>query len=87
MRDGFFYIANGESKKIMEMTSYGDLVRLYFNSDANPEPSFMSQDNAVSATRKATIYPFNQLGAIAVDNRQYLYAVDELPVERQELDL
>ena len=86
MRDGFFYIANGESKKIMEMTSYGDLVRLYFNSDANPEPSFMSHDNAVSATRKATVYPFNQLGAITVDNRQYLYAVDELPAERQELD-
>ena len=26
MRDGFFYIANGESKKIMELNSYGDLL-------------------------------------------------------------
>ena len=31
MRDGFFYIANGESSKIMEMNSYGDLLTLYFN--------------------------------------------------------
>ena len=86
MRDGFFYIANGESKKIMELTSYGDLLRLYYNQDYNPEPSVLSQEGSVSATRKATIYPFNSLGAIAVDARQYLYAVDELPVERQELD-
>ncbi len=31
MRDGFFYVANGEAKKIMELNSYGDLLTLYYN--------------------------------------------------------
>ncbi|MDE6350156.1 MAG: hypothetical protein K2K67_04040, partial [Treponemataceae bacterium] len=30
MRDGFFYVANGEAKKIMELNSYGDLLTLYY---------------------------------------------------------
>jgi len=33
MRDGFFYIANGEAGKIMELNSYGDLLTLYYNED------------------------------------------------------
>ena len=33
MRDGFFFIANGESRKIIELNSYGDLLSLYYNAD------------------------------------------------------
>ena len=31
MRDGFFYIADGYSKKIMELNSYGDMLSLFYN--------------------------------------------------------
>ena len=31
MQDGFFYIVNGESKKILELNSYGDLLTLFYN--------------------------------------------------------
>lgn len=85
MRDGFFYIANGEARKIMELNSYGDLLTLYYNDEAGGAPSFAS-DNAENATRKAVAYPFSTLGPIAVDGRKYLYAVDTLPPERHETD-
>jgi len=86
MRDGFFFIANGESKKIMEMNSYGDLLSLYYNEEANPKPSFSNSSDVVSTTRRATVYPFNEISAIAVDSQKRLYVVDKFPVERQELD-
>ncbi|MBR3548926.1 MAG: hypothetical protein IKN90_02500 [Treponema sp.] len=86
MRDGFFFIANGEAKKIMEMNSYGDLLSLYYNEEANPRPSFSNSADVVSTTRKATAYPFNEISSIAVDSQKRLYVVDKFPVERQELD-
>lgn len=86
MRDGFFYIANGESKKIMEFNSYGDLLSLYYNEESNRKPSFTHKNDDQNTTRRAIVYPFNSLGAIAVDSRKYLYAVDTLPPERQERD-
>ncbi len=88
MRDGFFYIANGEDRKVLELNSYGDLLGIYYNGEGNPVPSFAeAQDSAiVSSTRKAVDYPFNSLGAIAADSRKHIYVVDQLPPERHEQD-
>src|SRR5574344_735002 len=86
MKDGFFYIANGESKKIMETNSYGDLRSLYYNKDTNPAPSFIQSGKTAGATQKSIVYPFNEISGIAVDARKYLYVVDVLPLERQEVD-
>lgn len=86
MCDGFFYIMNGESKKIMEMNSYGDLLTLYYNNEFNPVPSFINTSSAVNSTRNAVAYPFNDISSIAVDSRKYLYVVERLPLERQEND-
>ncbi len=87
MYDGFFYISNAESKKVMELNSYGDLLTLYYNEEVTPRPSFAIDDATVeNATRKAIEYPFNKLSKIAVDGRKYLYAVDTLPEERQEMN-
>lgn len=85
MLDGFFYIANGESRKIMELNSYGDLLSLYYNEEVTKTPSFADSDS-VKTTKKAIAYPFNSLGPVAVDSKKCLYAVDTLPVERQETD-
>ena len=86
MRDGFFYIANGEAKKILELNSYGDLLSLYYNEEILRNVAFAGKDS-LSSTKKAISYPFNTLGPVAVDSRKYLYAVDTLPVERQEKDV
>ncbi len=87
MRNGFFYISNGESQKIMEMNSYGDLLTLFYNEDTNPRPSFATEEGeTMNATRKAVSYPFNRVTELTVDGRKYIYAVDQLPLERQEYD-
>ena len=86
MRDGFFYIANGESKKILELNSYGDLLSLYYNDEVLKDVAFAGK-NSINSTKKAVAYPFNTLGPVAVDSRKYIYAVDTLPVERQERDV
>ena len=86
MQDGFFYILNGESKKIMEMNSYGDLLALYYNPQENPRPSFSENASDINSTRTAVPYSFNEVSKIAVDSRKYLYAVDKLPLNRQETD-
>ncbi len=87
MRDGFFYIANSESGKIMELNSYGDLLTLYYNEEKNPRPSFATEDGEVkNATRRAIVHPFNKISDIAVDSKKNLYVVDYLPFDRQEAD-
>lgn len=85
MRDGFFYIANGEAKKILEMNSYGDLLSLYYNEESVKNVAFAGKDS-VNSTKKAVSYPFSTLGPVAVDSRKFLYVVDTLPPERQERD-
>lgn len=78
MRDGFFYIANGEARKIMEMNSYGDLLTLFYNASEN------EQNANTSSQKKLIRYPFNNLGPIAADSRKYVYVASEVPKERQE---
>ena len=86
MQDGFFYILNGESKKIMEMNSYGNLITLLYNDEENIRPSFADNDENVSATRQAVVYPFNELTSISVDSRKFLYVADRLPRDRYVYD-
>lgn len=85
MRDGFFYISNGESKKVIELNSYGDLLSLYYNEEAMKNLAF-ANENAESSTKKAVSYPFNKISSISVDSQKMLYVVDILPEERQERD-
>lgn len=93
MKNGFFYIANGEAKKILQMNSYGDLLSLYYNSEENPEPLFDAaninatggrQKNQDVSTKKTIEYQFNTPSKICVDSKQRIYAVELLPPERQE---
>jgi hypothetical protein len=90
MRDGFFYISNSAQKKIMQFNSYGDLLSVYYNPDANPAPAFASDDPAASrreiTMQKASPYPFESPGAVAVDSQKNVYVVDTLPPDRIERD-
>ncbi|MGL4987143.1 MAG: LIC_12708 family protein [Treponemataceae bacterium] len=89
MRDGFFFIVNGRSKKLMHLTSYGDLLAVYYNPDTNLIPSFINQENSLArkiTTQQAIMHPFYTLGKIAVDSNKNIYVVDQLPDERQEHD-
>ncbi len=95
MRDGFFYIVNGEAGKIMQLTSYGDLIGIMYDEERNPTPTFVTENSAElsalvaredTSTKIATSYPFNRLGAMAIDSTKNLYVTDFLPIERYEED-
>jgi len=88
MRDGLFYIANGNSSKVMEFSSYGDLIFLLYNPERNPEPVslIVKGDQEANSTRMAVSYPFTNIGALVVDSQKRIYIEDEVPVERQVKD-
>ena len=45
MKDGFIFISNGESAKVMEFNSYGDLISLYYSPKVNPVPVILGTGN------------------------------------------
>ena len=85
MCDGFFYIANGESKKIIELNSYGDLLSIFYNEEYAKNFSLSDKKYGASA-RKSVAYPLSTLGPVAVDSKKSIYVVDTLPYDRQERD-
>ena len=38
MRDGLFYITNGNARKVMQLSSYGDLLLIIYDPSSNPAP-------------------------------------------------
>ncbi len=81
MRDGWFYVANGGSGKIMVFSSYGDLIFLLYNPQTNPAPTLLGpvDQNAPDtvSTRGSVAYPFSDIGHIAVASDRTLYVEDE----------
>lgn len=86
MRDGFFYIMNGESEKILALNSYGDILSLYYNEDLYDTGARVLSLHPASANRKPIAYPFAMDGKITVDSRKYIYAACSIPKERSEQD-
>jgi hypothetical protein len=88
MRDGLFYISDGNGGKVVHYTSYGDLLFMIYNEETNPPPLTLRTDveNASPATRGAFSYPLLEPGTIAVDTRKHIYVEDRLPYERRSYD-
>ncbi len=88
MRDGIFYIGNGNADKVMEFSSYGDILSLIYNKQTNPQP-FMLQSNIAHdkiSTKEAHPYPLRRVGEIAVTQDKTLLVEDQVPAERREFD-
>lgn len=88
MQDGIVFIANGRGKKVMEFSSYGDILSLYYNSEYNPMPVLLSDartDGEVSS-RLALSFPFLEVGEIAVTPSGLLMVEDSIPQNRAEYD-
>jgi hypothetical protein len=100
MREGIFYVANGNGAKVVRFSSFGDLLSMIYNPDKNPEPKSIQAPSgerssaksgagaAPSPTpgRRAVAYPFRAVGEIAVDSNQGLFVEDRLPPERRVQD-
>lgn len=88
MKNGLFFISNGASKKVMQFSSYGDLLTLFYNAQANPQPVLLSEtkgDGAVT-NRNAYEYPFSEVGEIAIADSGLLYIQDVVAENRRIWD-
>lgn len=85
MRDGFFYITDGKSEKIMEMNSYGDLLTLFYNEDSQMSELLKKSNRKDESIHKELSYPFEYPGMIAVDSNKVIYTVCTIPRDRHEL--
>jgi hypothetical protein len=90
MRDGWFYVVNGSSGKIMVFSSYGDLIFLLYNPLLNPAPTILgTPDPAASeavSTRGSVAYPFADIGCIAVASDRTVYVEDAVAQAREVRD-
>ena len=84
MRDGFFYITDGKSEKIMEMNSYGDLLTLFYNEDSQMSELLKKSNRKDESIHKELSYPFEYPGMIAVDSNKVIYTVCTIPRDRHE---
>lgn len=84
MQDGFFYIVNGESKKILELNSYGDLLTLFYNEDSQTARLLENSNRPDKSIHHEISYPFDYPGMVAVDSNKNVYTVCAIPWDRQE---
>ncbi|WP_461253496.1 LIC_12708 family protein [Treponema sp. R8-4-B8] len=88
MRDGLFFIADGNSGKIVRYNSYGDLLFMIYNDETNPAPITLKTNiqEDEQATRWAYTYPLEEPGWIAVDSRKHIFVEDRLQQQDQRTD-
>ncbi|MCL2129689.1 MAG: hypothetical protein FWH35_04955 [Treponema sp.] len=87
MRNGLFYITDGNGGKILKYNSYGDLLFMIYNEETNPEPLTLKPlSDGTIVTRWSVSYPLLEPGEIAVDSRKHIYVRDRLPYERHSFD-
>ena len=75
MRDGLFYVANGSARKVLQLSSYGDLLLIIYDPRHNPAPVGL----AAAATRLAVRHALHEPSYVAVDSSQRIYVVDTEP--------
>ena len=86
MKKGFFYVSNPAAKKVLKLTSFGDLLTVYYN--AEYMPTFVNKKSTdVLSTREAIEYPFNFPTFVTVSDNKNVYIVDGLTEDRIEYDL
>ena len=89
MRDGIFFISNGNAAKLLTLSSFGDLLAMVYNPERNPKPAILKEVTGASGLqgRSAKEYPFNAPGEIAVDSKRTVFVEERVPDERRSYDL
>ncbi|MCL2174533.1 MAG: hypothetical protein FWB73_00670 [Treponema sp.] len=88
MRDGLFFISDGNSGKIVRYNTYGDLLFMIYNEEKNPPPHTLRTNisEEEQSTRWAFTYPLEEPGWIAVDSRKHIFVEDRLPHGEHMID-
>ena len=87
MRNGIFAISDGASNKVMEFSSYGDLLSLYYQPESNPLPITLrtrteGEQETTVVNKLAHPYPFQRVGDIAFTKGNMLLVQDSVPESR-----
>jgi hypothetical protein len=87
MRDGLFFISDGNGGKILRFNSFGDLLFMIYNAETNPPPLTLPPltDDAL-LTRWSVSHPLKEPGHITVNSRNNIFVRDRLPYERRSFD-
>jgi hypothetical protein len=88
MRDGLFFISDGNSGKIVRYNSYGNLLFMIYNDETNPAPITLKTNiqEDEQATRWAFTYPLEEPGWITVDSRKHIFVEDRLAQQDHRID-
>jgi len=88
MRDGIFFVANGNAAKVLTLSSFGDLLAMVYNPERNPPPVTLlpAGDSSAAQGRTAREYPFSAPGEIAVDSKRTIFVEDRVPEGRRTYD-
>ncbi len=88
MKDGLIFIGNGNSNKVMEFNSFGDILSLYYNPHDNPKPVLLSDISGGGeySNRNAYAFNFRNTGEIAVTGKGHLLVEDSVPDNRLDYD-
>jgi len=88
MREGLFYIADGNAGKIVRYNSYGDLLFMIYNEETNPAPITLKTNitGEEQTTRWAYTYPLYAPGWITVDSRRHIFAEERLAEQAHRTD-
>jgi len=88
MKDGLVFIGNGNSNKVMEFNSFGDILSLYYNPHENPKPVLLSDVSGGGeySNRNAYAFNFRNTGEIAVTGKGHLLVEDSVPDNRLDYD-
>lgn len=88
MRDGIFFVSNGNAAKVLTLSSFGDLLAMVYNPDRNPPPLTLQHADAGTTAqgRTAKPYPFTSPGEIAVDSKRTIFVEDRVPDSRRSYD-
>ncbi len=88
MRGGLFYLTDGNSRKLMEFTSYGDLIFMLYNPSSNPRPTLLNTDvgDREKTTKQAVAFDFNSPGKTVVSSFNDIYMIDRVGDERSIRD-
>jgi len=88
MREGIFHLLDGTGKKVLKLSSYGDLLALLYDPSRSPEPRIVkpiedleneTANNVMDAPgRYAAPIKFEAPRKIAVDANQTIYVVDRV---------
>lgn len=81
MKEGLFYITDSGAGKVMEMTSYGDVLGIIYNPAQTPPPPETVTDQESESNRKVNNWVFRSIFSVGVTDDHILVG-DTLPENR-----